>query len=662
MPVPALLVPLLAVTAQASLDPLDAQAILLIEAQRLPAEALERYISHTDTDTRVRAALALGRLRSGDALPALERLALDPEPRVRAEAAFALGQTPGSERSIVERLRDESDDAVVRDLITALGKQADKTGPRLLVDHLHTPGTFLRPSSSALAAAQALGVTALRDRDAVHRDEVIEGLLDTLDRFDMPTRRAAAFALARIRPEAIDPDLARRLIDAAQSQGDPESQAFLVRAASTLVGHDDALHAMLLETARDPDTGVRVATARAAVPARWRRVVDMLEDPNARVREVAIAAVGAMPDLDRINLLFPIVSAGDTLEAEEDLSTVGDPRLLDAVAALQAIARNDLLVDPAPWLAQRRPTRIRQAAITGVTDVSVLQKLALEDGEAPVRSSAAMRIAELEPGTAALVPLLDGFDSLVAAIGAEAMGLDPDAQGEGPLLDILVDAEDADLLAYGLGSLAAMYGGDTPVVKKPDPRALDLARTHIGHPHSRVRAACHGILEAAGKGVPSNWHYLNTVDLDEVGAITSARIRTDKGEFIIDLAPELAPLTVWNFARLADDGWYDGVTFHRIVSDFVVQTGDPRGDGTGGPEWTVPDEINRLSYDEGVVGMAHSGPDTAGSQWFVTLSPQPHLDGGYTAFGRVTQGMQVLRSLTPHDRVRRVTIERADDE
>ena len=129
-------------------------------------------------------------------------------------------------------------------------------------------------------------------------------------------------------------------------------------------------------------------------------------------------------------------------------------------------------------------------------------------------------------------------------------------------------------------------------------------------------------------------------------------------EFIIDLAPELAPITVLNFAKLADDGWYDGVPFHRIVSDFVVQTGDPRGDGSGGLGWTIPDEINRLSYAEGVVGMAHSGPDTAGSQWFVTLSPQPHLDGGYTAFGEVSQGMQVLRSLTPHDRVRRVTIER----
>ena len=660
MPVHALLAPLLATSAMASLAPNDAQAILLIESLRMPAEALERFVSHDDTETRVRAAVALGRLRSTDALPSLERLVLDSEAAVRAEAAFALGQTPDSERSIVERLRDESDPAVVRDLITALGKQANKAGLRLLVDHLYDTEGFLQPPVRAHAAAQALGVTALRDRDAVHRDEVIDALIDTLDRFDKPTRRAAGFALARVRPEAVDPDIAARLIQAAHDQGDPECQAFVVRAASGLVGHEQAIHDLLMHTSGDPDSGVRVATARAAVAANWHGVVDMLDDPNPRVREVAIDAVGALGELDRANLLFPIVAAGDTLEAEEDLSTVGDTRLLDAVAALASLARNGLLVDPGPWLAQRRPTRIRQVAVSGVVDIEVLQALALEDGEAPVRSAAAMRIAELEPDTAVLVPLLNGFDSLVAAIGAEALGVAPHADGEGPLLDALVEAENADLIAYGLNSLVAMYQGDTPAVKKPDPRALELARANLGHGHSRVRAGSIGILRALDKPVPGSWHHFNTVDLGEVATLSTARVRTDKGEFIIELAPELAPLTVWNFARLADEGWYDGVTFHRIVADFVVQTGDPRGDGIGGPEWTVPDEINRLSYDEGVVGMAHSGPDTAGSQWFVTLSPQPHLDGGYTSFGRVTTGMQVLRSLTPHDRVRRVTIERHD--
>ena len=116
---------------------------------------------------------------------------------------------------------------------------------------------------------------------------------------------------------------------------------------------------------------------------------------------------------------------------------------------------------------------------------------------------------------------------------------------------------------------------------------------------------------------------------------------------------------MWNFARLADDGFFDGIRFHRVVPDFVVQGGDPRGDGLGGPGWCIPDEINPLHYGEGAVGMALSEPDTGGSQWFVTLSPQPHLDGGYTIFGQVTRGMHVFHRLLPGDRIERVIIERA---
>ena len=90
-----------------------------------------------------------------------------------------------------------------------------------------------------------------------------------------------------------------------------------------------------------------------------------------------------------------------------------------------------------------------------------------------------------------------------------------------------------------------------------------------------------------------------------------------------------------------------------------MQDGDPRGDGTGGPGWSIPDEINPLRYDEGMLGMALSGPDTGGSQWFVTLSPQPHLDGTYTIFGEVTDGLGLLRTVQPGDRIERVLIERS---
>jgi cyclophilin family peptidyl-prolyl cis-trans isomerase/HEAT repeat protein len=133
---------------------------------------------------------------------------------------------------------------------------------------------------------------------------------------------------------------------------------------------------------------------------------------------------------------------------------------------------------------------------------------------------------------------------------------------------------------------------------------------------------------------------------------TSAVLKTDKGELTIELFPEDAPLTVDNFINLAKSGYFNGLEIHRVVPNFVVQDGDPRGDGSGGPGWQIRCEINQLTYERGTVGMALSGKDTGGSQWFVAHSPQPHLDGGYTVFGRVNEkGMEVVDKLVRGDRI-----------
>jgi cyclophilin family peptidyl-prolyl cis-trans isomerase len=110
-------------------------------------------------------------------------------------------------------------------------------------------------------------------------------------------------------------------------------------------------------------------------------------------------------------------------------------------------------------------------------------------------------------------------------------------------------------------------------------------------------------------------------------------------------------MTVESFRALAAKRFFDGILIHRVVPDFVVQTGDPRGDGSGGPGYAIRDEINAARYARGSVGMALSGPDTGGSQWFVALAPQRHLDGGYTVFGRVVDGMEVLDRTEQDDRL-----------
>ncbi len=124
----------------------------------------------------------------------------------------------------------------------------------------------------------------------------------------------------------------------------------------------------------------------------------------------------------------------------------------------------------------------------------------------------------------------------------------------------------------------------------------------------------------------------------------------------LELAVLDAPLTVDNFASLARAGFYDGLPIHRVVPNFVIQTGDPRGDSEGGPGYTIRDEINERPYLRGTVGMALDWADTGGSQFFITLSPQPQLDGRYTVFGRVVDGMDVVDTLQPWDLIRAVQV------
>jgi cyclophilin family peptidyl-prolyl cis-trans isomerase len=149
-----------------------------------------------------------------------------------------------------------------------------------------------------------------------------------------------------------------------------------------------------------------------------------------------------------------------------------------------------------------------------------------------------------------------------------------------------------------------------------------------------------------------------------------ATLDTERGPVVIELLAQAAPITVNNFVFLARQGYYDGVTFHRVLEGFVAQGGDPTGTGQGGPGYFIPNETQAgLSFDSaGVVAMANSGRDRNGSQFFITYAPQPSLDGGYTIFGRVVNGMEAVYALTPRDpagnpnappgdRIRTVTIE-----
>ena len=144
----------------------------------------------------------------------------------------------------------------------------------------------------------------------------------------------------------------------------------------------------------------------------------------------------------------------------------------------------------------------------------------------------------------------------------------------------------------------------------------------------------------------------------ETNRTYKAVIETARGNIEIELFPEHAPKTVNNFVFLARDGFYDGVVFHRVIADFMIQGGDPTGSGRGGPGYRFEDEFegNPLRHERGVISMANAGPGTNGSQFFITHGPQPHLDGRHTVFGKVSKGLDVVDAIQQGDSMIKVTV------
>jgi len=152
---------------------------------------------------------------------------------------------------------------------------------------------------------------------------------------------------------------------------------------------------------------------------------------------------------------------------------------------------------------------------------------------------------------------------------------------------------------------------------------------------------------------PLKVHDIAPADLKR---LTRCVMETDRGTITLALFPDAAPNTVANWYRLASDGFYDGLTFHRVIDGFVAQGGCPDGDGTGGPGWRIACETkgNPHKHETGALSMAHAGRDTGGSQFFLVLEPQPHLDGMHTVFGKVTDGLEVMRSLEQGDHIKSI--------
>lgn len=608
-----------------------AETIFQIEAQRMPPESLLPLLSDVDPAVRARAAVAAGRLHAPAVL--LSGLAADGDANVRLAAARALGFGTDTVALIRARLPVESDSRVVAALIEALGRVGEAADVATVIAALD--------SRHSDTAARAMGRMGMRKIDGAGAEVAVTALLDTLKFPVGDTRRSAAWALSRIPLTSPSEALRARLIDSALHDPESRVRAWLIRGVAPFVTDT----AVFVTLANDDATEVRLAAVRAMVKhgCDGPSLTARLEDSDWGVRMEALTAAATCPAVD-VAALREALTRGSAAERAAALRSLKERKALpSALAEFQTEA----------W-----PLAVRIAAVESMDERPRLLRIALKNADPRLRSAAAGVIlgGDEPPRANEIVELLAAADFVLVQAAAEAAMEHPDPAIEKPLLTTLARRGLPRAAAIAtVRALDALYA--TGRLPHPNPDAKAAIRRWLAVPE--LVAASHRLAATLSLDPPKVRHPERALpSLADVARARSARVFTTEGEVRIELLPEVAPLTVWNFVTLAEQGYFNGLTFHRVVPDFVAQTGDPRGDGWGGPGYEIPDELSAEDYSTGAVGMALSGPDTGGSQWFITTAPQPHLDFGYTVFGRVTLGMRAAQAIDVEDTIVRVVIER----
>jgi cyclophilin family peptidyl-prolyl cis-trans isomerase/HEAT repeat protein len=483
--------------------------------------------------------------------------------------------------------------------------------------------------------------------------------------------------------------LAAAVLDAG---GRPASTWWPVAYALQRLGDAQAVPALLAlldtpgrHTAAFAVRGLGMMKAGAAVAPLSRLVEQRSAAPHVIVQ--AIRALGAIGSAEAAPLLTAIVAdaeADSTLRAEAmdafvpiatadsaelliDLLTDDSPPIRGA--ALRTLARVDadgFLLTLSGLDPDREPS-VRAAQATALGSLPAGRglpglKVLVQDRDRRVLQAVFAALVALKAPEAEtlIVPHLGAADFALRAVAAGALG----ALKAGTALPALLAAFKA---SAGDGTYVARAAILSAIAQMDPSAAQPLLQEALRDREwaMRVRAAAlvrergqDAAVEAAIRPAPAGrvvsdeeWRWLIAPPFSP-----HAYIETDRGTIVVEMAILDAPLTVANFVALARKKFYDGMAIHRVVPDFVVQGGDPRGDGEGGPGYTIRDEINMRPYLRGTVGMALDWEDTGGSQFFVTHSPQPHLDGRYTVFGTVIEGIDVVDLLRPGDVIRRVRI------
>ena len=588
----------------------------------------------TDTAPVARgaAAIALGRIQNRGSVPALTAALGDKAANVRAEAAFALGLIGDSTaaRGLVACLSKETVPTVRERVVTALGMVGARSASAALARSLRAPRGAER-DAAALAAARSKDSSLVDPLSAAANDKRPE------------TRWRVAYALGRIGDRRGAPALRRLSTD--------KVEIVRYQAARALgdVG-DSTAAARLVALLADPAWRVRVNAAHALGVLKTRRdarsLRPLLQDSNPHVRWEAALALGAVEDSGAVTALTKALADSATgvvqAAALSLLRIQGEravPTIAPALDLLPGFLRSGLVEALGP--------------VSGPMALEILMSRARDSTDAPQSAGAASALAKRPADAAVSIPLLRSLlaarDYTVVCSAAEALGTLADSASVPALAALMARAngtEDADIRASAATALSTLK----------TPAALDALRPARRDPERRIREIATTALGLPRDSVAPEPAPPLRVERIPAALPKTAVVETERGEIRIALDGTHAPRTVENFARLAQAGYFDGLAFHRVVPNFVVQDGCPRGDGWGGPGYAIPCEYNALPYDVGTVGMALSGKDTGGSQWFITLSPQPRLEGNYTAFGRVVSGMEAVERVMPGDRIVRITV------
>ena len=630
----------------------------------LPAPSdLSRLLSDPEGRVRRRAALAVGRVGLVDGVEPLIPLLADADVEVRQMAAFALGLIGhASARAALIKALDDPEPIVqgrAAEALGSIGNKADADAVSGIVRR-HTaagalnaidPDDVTYPLSGPAEAAR-LAIYAL-----VRLGSYEALAAAVLDGSGQPVSRwwPVAYALGRIN----DPRAAPSLLTLLRTPG-RYTAAFAARGLAALkapqasaalrqiVEDRGRMHpAVVLQAVR----GLAAVGDATVIPVLVKIVADRTVDPNLRLE--AAGSIGALATPNTAELLIELL---------------GEPVPGIRAAALRALAR----VDPDVFIAtlaglepdQNWTVRVAEAAALGTLPAERSQTrlmTLLEDKDQRVVPAAIEGLAASKPPglEKLLIEKLQADDFAVRAAAATALGEMKSTAAVPALLE-----------AYKIATVDVTYGAREAILT-----AVNLIEPATGRQMLqqalmdkdwalRMRAATllrqQGVtdVDASMRPAPSDIVVGDKRVLASLSPQYSphAYIDTDKGTIEVELTILDAPLTVENFVTLARKGYFNGLTIHRVVPDFVVQDGDPRGDGEGGPGFTIRDEINERPYLRGTVGMALAGKDTGGSQFFITHSPQPHLDARYTVFGHVVNGMDVVDRIAVGDIVRGVRI------